>query len=122
MKSDIRVFELPGDYAEVIDGDGDGSLVEVGAETRAGGVKANKVAAGGTQEAVRHHVRVRIGAYDRALVIIGKRLRSTKRRALWNACCACVRSIEHDDVGVVKCGILRWRPRSHCQNTKGGDG
>ena len=24
MKGDVRVFELPGDYAEIIDGDGDG--------------------------------------------------------------------------------------------------
>jgi hypothetical protein len=47
MKGDVRVFELPGDYAQVIDGVGDSSLVEVGAEPRAGGVKANKVAAGG---------------------------------------------------------------------------
>src|SRR6516164_1195678 len=66
MKDVTRILKLARNLAQIVDGDGSGTLVEPMPQTRSRGIKRDKLPVRQPQKAVRHDVRVRVETDDHA--------------------------------------------------------
>ncbi len=100
----VRVSEHSRDCPEQVDRHTGAALP--GARGRARNIERGEVAVASAQEAVRHDVRVCVVAHDLSQVVVRVSGSTTKRRAHGRRYCACGRSIELNEFGVVSAAVL----------------